>query len=248
MTEQYPRTNVNVRPRGARYIVSAPGDTAFDLTFDDSLIVADSPTLLVLTLPSASEFEGFEITVHAVSATLAEYVMILGRDGETIVGPGAVVLNAPGQAIKLAAQFNRDEDGNIIRTGWYCTDECAGRADCPVIDALVPNILFEDTGAQLTQMTGSFDPVNDVFLEGTVLVDGAFPFIDIQATTVDVVVETDLIEPGVYWIGILRLTTNCATFVPMEIATFSFDPGPGPGPGPDPDDDGPGPGPIIDGP
>ena len=235
MTEPYLRTNINVRPRGARYIVSATGDTAFDLTFDDSLIVADSPALLVLTLPSASEFEGFEITVHAVSATLTEYVMILGRDGETIVGPGVVVLNAPGQAIKLAAQFNRDDDGNIIRTGWYCTDECAGRVDCPVITDLDPDVFEEDSGVQLTQMIGTFDPVNDIFLQGTVLVDGAFPFIDIQAAFVDLAVETDLLEPGVYWIGILRLTTNCATFVPMTIVPADEDPGPGPGP-------------IIDGP
>lgn len=228
MTEQYPPINVNTRPRGARYIARTAGDSGpFPLTFDDDIVIADSTLgAMTLTLPSASEFEGFEITVHAPSATSLAYVMIQPQPGESVVGPGAAVLNVPGQAIKLAAQFNRDvdvDDPNVpptlIRTGWYCTDECAGRdpADCPVIDDADPNTFQEDAGAVPFVLNGTFDPVNDVFLPGTFVDPAAFPFVDIQPTEVDLVIDTDLVEPGVYWIGILRATTNCSTFVQITI-------------------------------
>lgn len=233
MTEQYPPINVNTRPRGARYIARTPADSGpFPLTFDDDIVIADSALgAMTLALPTASEFEGFEITVHAPSATALAYVMIQPQPGESVVGPGAAILSAPNQAIKLAAQFNRDDDGNIIRTGWYCTDECAGRVDCPDIVDADPDTFQVDTGQQPLVLNGSFDVANDVFLYGTILVDGAFPFIDITATEVDLVLDTDLVEVGVYWIGILRGTTNCTTFVQITIQAEEVGP-PGPPPGP----------------
>lgn len=242
MTEQYNQINANINPRGARYIASSldPGGSGpFLLTFDDDIIIADtvSGAPLILTLPLSSEFEGFEITVHAPNGSTADVIIQplppgIPPDGtpggDTIFGPGAVLLNINNQAVKLAAQFNFDIDVNdpevppvLVRRGWYCTGECAGRdpIDCPEIDKIDPTFVTQGTGVQGVTMTGTFSTdVPDVLFPGTLLTPGALSETGLTPTDLDFDIDTDIVEPGVYYIGVFRGDgANCFDFIEFTV-------------------------------
>lgn len=230
MTEQYAQINANVRPRGARYIASdgtPEGSGPFDLTFDDDVVIADTSigSPLVLTLPTSSEFEGFEISIHAPAGATAN-VLIQPQPGETVVGPGAVLLNLNGQAVKLACQFNFEIDVDdpdvppvLIRRGWYCTGECAGRnaTECPEIDDISPASVAKETGVQSVTMTGSFDTdIPDVLFPGTIPA-AAVSETGLTITELDFDIDTDLVEPGTYQVGVFRADTNCFDFIEFTV-------------------------------
>jgi len=241
MTEQYNQINANINPRGARYIASSldPGGSGpFLLTFDDDIVIADtvSGAPLILTLPLSSEFEGFEITVHAPNGSTADvFIQPLPPGdppdgtpgGDTIVGPGAVLLNVNGQAIKLAAQFNIDVDVDdpplppvLVRRGWYCTGECAGRSpqNCPEIDKIAPTEVTAGTGIQGVIMTGDFDTdIPDTLFAGTLTPAIALTETNLTTTDLDFDIDTDLVEPGVYFIGVYRSDFDCYTFIEFTV-------------------------------
>lgn len=228
MTEQYNQINANINPRGARYISSDSGPGPFALTTDDDVIIADteSGVPLILTLPLSNEFEGFEVSIHAPNGSTGD-VFIQPQPGDTIVGPGAVLLNINNQAVKLAAQFNFDIDVNdpevppvLVRRGWYCTGECAGRdpIDCPEIGKIDPTFVTQSTGVQGVTMTGTFSTdVPDVLFPGTLLTPGALLETGLTPTDLDFDIDTDIVEPGVYYIGVFREGPDCYDFIEFTV-------------------------------